>query len=127
MAHAVGFQIAAAVLGQSLLPELVGVMARRLGLKVVAPALLIEETQLQINRRAHARARHRRCHVDLLRRAISPAGAIAVSYKQAAGALDERAHAGWWVAVDTLRIEYLGTNLGQKLSQSGSFRFISVL
>lgn len=40
LANAVGFQIAAAVLGQSLLPALVGVMARRLGLEVVAPALL---------------------------------------------------------------------------------------
>ncbi|MCI0392020.1 MAG: MFS transporter [Acidobacteria bacterium] len=41
LANAVGFQIAAAVLGQSLLPALVGVMARRLGLEVVAPALLL--------------------------------------------------------------------------------------
>jgi fucose permease len=40
LANAVGIQIAAAVLGQSLLPALVGVMARRLGLEVVAPALL---------------------------------------------------------------------------------------
>jgi fucose permease len=40
LANAVGFQIAA-VLGQSLLPALVGVMARRLGLEVVAPALLL--------------------------------------------------------------------------------------
>jgi fucose permease len=40
LANAVGFQIAAAVLGQSLLPALVGVMARRFGLEVVAPALL---------------------------------------------------------------------------------------
>jgi len=40
LANAVGFQIAAAALGQSLLPALVGVMARRLGLEVVAPALL---------------------------------------------------------------------------------------
>jgi fucose permease len=39
LANAVGFQIAAAVLGQSLLPALVGVMARRFGLEVVAPAL----------------------------------------------------------------------------------------
>jgi fucose permease len=40
LANAVGFQIAAAVLGQSLLPAMVGVMARRLGLEVVTPALL---------------------------------------------------------------------------------------
>jgi fucose permease len=39
LANAVGFQIAAAVLGQSLPPALVGVMARRFGLEVVAPAL----------------------------------------------------------------------------------------
>jgi fucose permease len=41
LANAVGFQIAAAVLGQSLLPALVGIMARRLGLEVVAPMLLM--------------------------------------------------------------------------------------
>jgi fucose permease len=40
-ANAVGFQIAAAVLGQSLLPSFVGVLAQNLGLKIVAPALLI--------------------------------------------------------------------------------------
>ncbi len=40
LANAVGFQIAAAVLGQSLLPALVGVLAQRWGLEVVAPALL---------------------------------------------------------------------------------------
>ncbi len=40
LANAVGFQIAAAVLGQSLLPALVGVMARRWGSEIVAPALL---------------------------------------------------------------------------------------
>lgn len=38
-ANAVGFQIAAAVLGQSLLPALVGVLAGRLGLEVIGPAL----------------------------------------------------------------------------------------
>ncbi|HLF82806.1 MAG TPA: MFS transporter [Blastocatellia bacterium] len=36
----VGFQIAAAVLGQSLLPALIGLMARRLGLEIIGPALL---------------------------------------------------------------------------------------
>lgn len=41
VANAVGFQIAAAVLGQSLLPALVGVLARSFGLELVAPALLI--------------------------------------------------------------------------------------
>jgi hypothetical protein len=40
LANVIGFQIAAAVLGQSLLPALVGVLARRMGLEVVAPALL---------------------------------------------------------------------------------------
>jgi fucose permease len=39
-ANAIGFQIAGAVLGQSLLPALVGVAAHRLGLEVVGPALL---------------------------------------------------------------------------------------
>jgi fucose permease len=39
-ANGVGFQIAAAVLGQSLLPALAGVLASRLGLDVVAPTLL---------------------------------------------------------------------------------------
>lgn len=40
-ANGVGFQIAAAVLGQSLLPSLVGVLARHLGLEIVGPALLM--------------------------------------------------------------------------------------
>src|SRR5262249_37710763 len=40
-ANGVGFQIAAAVLGQSLLPGGVGMLASRLGLKVVGPSLLI--------------------------------------------------------------------------------------
>jgi fucose permease len=39
-ANGVGFQIAAAVLGQSLLPGLVGLLAGRLGLEVAGPALL---------------------------------------------------------------------------------------
>lgn len=39
-ANAIGFQIAAAVLGQSLLPTLVGVAARNLGLEIVGPVLL---------------------------------------------------------------------------------------
>jgi fucose permease len=38
--NVIGFQIAAAVLGQSLLPGLVGVLAYRLGLEVVGPVLL---------------------------------------------------------------------------------------
>ena len=38
--NGVGFQVAAAVLGQSLLPGLVGVLAGKLGLEVIAPALL---------------------------------------------------------------------------------------
>ncbi|MEN3334919.1 MAG: hypothetical protein V7641_4284 [Blastocatellia bacterium] len=40
-ANAVGFQIAAAVLGQSLLPATVGVVASRLGLESVGPSLLL--------------------------------------------------------------------------------------
>ncbi len=38
--NAIGFQISAAVLGQSLLPGLVGVLANRLGLEIVGPVLL---------------------------------------------------------------------------------------
>ena len=38
-ANGVGFQIAAAALGQSLLPALVGVLARRTGLEVIGPFL----------------------------------------------------------------------------------------
>jgi fucose permease len=40
-ANAIGFQIAAAVLGQSLLPGAVGLLARRFGLEVIGPALLV--------------------------------------------------------------------------------------
>jgi fucose permease len=39
-ASGVGLQIAAAVLGQSLLPSLIGVLARHHGLEIVGPALL---------------------------------------------------------------------------------------
>ena len=39
-ANGVGFQIAAAVLGQSLLPGMMGMLARHLGLEIVGPALL---------------------------------------------------------------------------------------
>jgi fucose permease len=39
-ANGVGFQIAAAALGQALLPALVGVLAGRLGLEVLGPSLL---------------------------------------------------------------------------------------
>jgi len=38
--NGVGFQIAAAVLGQSLLPSLIGVLARNFGWEIIAPALL---------------------------------------------------------------------------------------
>ena len=38
--NAIGFQISAAVLGQSLLPGLVGVLANRVGLEIVGPVLL---------------------------------------------------------------------------------------
>jgi fucose permease len=47
-ANAVGFQIAAAVLGQSLLPSLVGVFARNFGLEIVAPTLLASAILLLI-------------------------------------------------------------------------------
>jgi fucose permease len=40
-ANGVGFQIAAAVLGQSLLPALVGLIAGKLGLEMVGPSLLL--------------------------------------------------------------------------------------
>ena len=39
--NAVGFQIAAAVLGQSLLPAFAGVLAARFGLEVIGPALFV--------------------------------------------------------------------------------------
>ena len=39
-ANGVGFQIAAAVLGQSLLPGMMGILARHLGLEMVGPVLL---------------------------------------------------------------------------------------
>jgi fucose permease len=41
IANAIGFQIAAAVLGQSLLPTLVGIIASRFGLEIVGPALFV--------------------------------------------------------------------------------------
>jgi fucose permease len=40
-ANGIGFQIAAAVLGQSLLPAGVGVLARSYSLEILAPALLV--------------------------------------------------------------------------------------
>jgi fucose permease len=40
-ASGVGFQIAAAVLGQSLLPALIGVLARQFTLEIIGPALLV--------------------------------------------------------------------------------------
>ena len=39
--NGVGFQIAAAVLGQSLLPAFAGVLAGKLGLEIIGPALLV--------------------------------------------------------------------------------------
>jgi MFS family permease len=42
VANAVGFQIAAAVLGLSLWPALVGFLARRFGLEIISPALLFD-------------------------------------------------------------------------------------
>jgi len=41
VANGVGFQIAAAVLGASLLPSFVGVLAGRIGLEVIGPTLLV--------------------------------------------------------------------------------------
>lgn len=41
IANGVGFQIAAAVLGQSMLPTMVGVLAHRFGLEVIGPTLLV--------------------------------------------------------------------------------------
>ena len=38
--NAIGFQISAAVLGQSLLPGMVGVLANHVGLEIVGPAML---------------------------------------------------------------------------------------
>jgi len=39
-ANGIGFQIAGAVLGQSLLPAVIGLLARKLGLEIIGPALL---------------------------------------------------------------------------------------
>ena len=44
--NAVGFQIAAAVLGQSLLPTLVGVLANKLGLEIICPSLFVAAVML---------------------------------------------------------------------------------
>ena len=62
-ANGVGFQIAAAALGQSLLPALVGVLAGRLGLEVLGPALLAAAVALfavheAVVRTAASGARH---------------------------------------------------------------------
>jgi fucose permease len=66
-ANGVGLQVAAAVLGQSLFPALVGALAYRLGLEVVGPSLfaaalllLVAHEALRLlssrNRRASAKA-----------------------------------------------------------------------
>ncbi len=47
-ANGVGFQIAAAVLGQSLLPAIVGLLAGRFGLEIVGPSLLAAAVLLLI-------------------------------------------------------------------------------
>lgn len=44
--NAIGFQISAAVLGQSLLPGLVGVLANKISLEIVGPVLLISSLLL---------------------------------------------------------------------------------
>lgn len=46
LANGVGFQIAAAVLGASLLPSLVGVLAGGIGLEVIGPTLLVAACML---------------------------------------------------------------------------------
>ena len=48
VANAIGFQVAAAVLGQSLLPALIGVAARRMELEIVGPALLASALTLML-------------------------------------------------------------------------------
>jgi fucose permease len=55
-ANGVGFQIAGAALGQSLLPALVGVLASRMGLEVVGPALLVAAVTLFAAHEAIVRA-----------------------------------------------------------------------
>ncbi|HSB10151.1 MAG TPA: MFS transporter [Blastocatellia bacterium] len=45
-ANAIGFQIAAAVLGQSMLPAFIGLLAKRIGLEIVGPALLVSALSL---------------------------------------------------------------------------------
>ncbi len=47
-ANAIGHQIAAAVLGQSMLPGLVGVLARAIGWEIIAPALLVAAVLLWV-------------------------------------------------------------------------------
>lgn len=47
-ANGVGFQIAAAVLGQSLLPALVGLLAGRFGLEIVGPLLFVAAVLLLV-------------------------------------------------------------------------------
>jgi hypothetical protein len=44
--NGVGFQIAAAVLGQSLLPALIGVLAGKCGLEIIGPALFVAAAML---------------------------------------------------------------------------------
>jgi fucose permease len=44
--NGVGFQIAAAVLGQSLLPALIGVLAGKFGLEIIGPALFVAAAML---------------------------------------------------------------------------------
>ena len=47
-ANSIGFQIAAAVLGQSLLPAIVGVLAGKFGLEIVGPGLLVASLLLLV-------------------------------------------------------------------------------
>jgi hypothetical protein len=46
--NGVGFQIAAAVLGQSLLPAFVGLLAKRFGLEIIGPVLLVAAITLLV-------------------------------------------------------------------------------
>jgi fucose permease len=68
-ANGVGLQIAAAVLGQSLLPALVGALAYRLGLEIVGPGLLAAALLLLMAYEAllQVSGRNRRALVDVLR------------------------------------------------------------
>src|SRR5206468_3836869 len=62
-ANGVGFQIAAAVLGQSLLPGMLGILARHLGLEIVGPALLAAALVLLVLYEMFMALRPQRAHL----------------------------------------------------------------